>query len=71
MTKRALDGGLIHLLSTANISNAQVFIFAQLVAVMKKWKWMSDVYLMSYSSVLLRERLKNIVVFLSFSRISV
>lgn len=48
MTKRALDGGLIHLLSTANISNAQkVFIFAQLVAVMKKWKWMSDVYLMS------------------------
>lgn len=71
MTKRALDGGLIHLLSTANISNAQkVFIFAQLVAVMKKWKWMS-VYLMSYSSVLLRERLKNIVVFLSFSRISV
>lgn len=71
MKKRALDGGLIHLLSTANISNAQVFIFAQLVAVMKKWKWMSDVYLMSYSSVLLRERLKNIVVFLSFSRISV
>lgn len=72
MTKRALDGGLIHLLSTANISNAQkVFIFAQLVAVMKKWKWMSDMYLMSYSSVLLRERLKNIVVFLSFSRISV
>lgn len=71
MTKRTLDGGLIHLLSTANISNAQkVFIFAQLVAVMKKWKWMSDVYLMSYSSVLLRERLKNIVVF-SFNRISV
>lgn len=60
MTKPALDGGLIHLLSTANISNAQkVFIFAQLVAVMKKWKWMSDVYLMSYSSVLLRERLKK------------
>lgn len=64
MTKRTLGGGLIHLLSTANISNAQkVFIFAQLVAVIKKWKWMSDVYLMSYSSVLLRERLKNIVVF--------
>lgn len=46
------------------MSNAQkVFIFAQLVAVMKKWKQMSDVYLMSYSSVLLRERLKNIVFF--------
>lgn len=64
MTKRTLDGGLIHLLNTANMSNAQkVFIFAQLVAVMKKWKQMSDVYLMSYSSVLLRERLKNIVFF--------